>query len=121
MERLQLGLFDRPPITPQEASQQKAVQQGHDNASEEFKAAAYEAFCAAALRLPELSWNDVWPLLDAKGVSTHDNRAAGGVTRRVANAGHISKTDRTIKSARKTRNNGDVRVWRSNIYVGGLA
>ena len=113
----ELPLFAASPVTPQQESMQKAVQQGFDNADPGFADAAFEAICAVALRQPFLSLNDVWPVLEAQGITTHDNRATGGVMVKAKKRGFIAKTNETTISTRKTRNCGDLRVWKSLVYV----
>jgi hypothetical protein len=87
-----------------------------EGADEKWKKAADYAVMQLALRKPEVTADDVWDVLDGLNVGTHENRAMGPVMRRAAKDGIIERTDRTVKTRRPTRNNGDVRVWQSRIF-----
>jgi len=99
-----------------QSGKESGMAQVEQNANPEFKDAAIEAIRQAALHNQEVSINDIWPALDALGITTHENRAAGPVMTQCARNGWIVKTDRTIRSIRSTRHKGDVRVWHSLLY-----
>lgn len=100
-----------------EAGKVDGMQRVHRHAAPEFIEAAAQVIRAAAMARPEISSNDLWDGIEALGVTTHDNRASGPVMTDAARRGWIVATDRWIKSTRPSRHRGDVRVWRSRLFV----
>ena len=89
-----------------------------NGANPEWVQAASGALAQLARRLPELTADEVWEELADKHVDTPNGKAMGNIMRNAARARLITRTDRTVKTRRPTRNRGDVRVWRSLIYKG---
>jgi hypothetical protein len=87
-----------------------------NGANPKWVAAAIDALAHVASRLPEVTADDVWDELAGKDVDTPNGKAMGNIMRNAARAGLITRTDRTVKTRRPTRNRGDVRVWRSRTF-----
>jgi hypothetical protein len=80
--------------------------------------AARDAVSYVASRKPEVTADDVWDVLAAIDVDTPQPKMMGNIMKDAAREGFITRTDRTVKTRRPSRNVGDVRVWRSLIYKG---
>lgn len=81
--------------------------------------AATDAISQVASVKPEVTADDVWEVLAEIDVDTPEGKMMGNIMKDAAREGFITRTDRTVKTRRPSRNAGDVRVWRSLIYKGG--
>lgn len=98
-----------------QAAKAEAIKRVEQNANPEWKEAALKAVQHRARHCASVTSNDVFDDLEQLGLHTHENRALGAVFQKAARNGWIIKTNRTIPSTRKTRHNGDVRVWASQL------
>lgn len=80
----------------------------------EWASVALDAVYRTAERLPYFHVDAVWQ--DAAMTGTVDDRAMGGVMRKAARLGWISKTDR-VRSSLRSHGSGKP-VWRSLVYSG---
>ena len=99
-----------------EAGKQDGMDRAEQNANPDFHNAAVQAIYEHAKRNPKVTINVVWPVLEALGISTHENRASGPVMRDCAKRKWIRKTNTTETTTRPTRRKGDVAVWESLIF-----
>jgi len=101
---------------------EEAIEQVHDNADESWKKCAYDAWMHV-LRTSvytQIITDPVWETMEAWGVAdeTHDRRAMGPITRRVAAEGFIEKVmdasgnDVMRKSAMPQNHRRPMQVWR---------
>jgi hypothetical protein len=119
---MQMSLLDgcHPIPHDQFEEKNKALVRVEKNANPRWSEFAFASVHATALRLEELTSDDV----DAEIASfnaphrpvTHDKRALGPVMIRAAKAGLIFATDRIVASNRSKLHNSPRRVWRSRIY-----
>ena len=92
--------------------QEEALAAVESNADPQWMEAALSAVRILARRMPILTTDDLWCLVDPPA----EPRAAGAVMRKAAKQGWIKATDRTVKSKRATCHARPVRVWESLIY-----
>lgn len=96
-----------------EEARDEALARVEAHADPEWKATALAVVEHLARTRDEMTTDDVWHVLDARGVTfTHEPRALGAVMKQAASFGWISRTERTRRSERVVRHAGDVRVWR---------
>lgn len=81
--------------------------------SDEWQQEAVAALRQLATRLPELTTDDLWRVLERP--DDLEPRAMGAAMRSAVRAGIVERTDRTRKSERVACHRRDVRVWRSLI------
>lgn len=93
----------------------EAVERVDLAASEEWKAAAWDAVKSVSGRLAYFTTDDVWEALRESAVSTHENRAMGAVMTRARKAGLIFPTDEWRKSNRPECHSNPKRVWRRTL------
>lgn len=74
-------------------------------------AAAYRAVLAVADRLADFTSDDIWPLLERSGESTHEPAALGPVMLRAAKDGMIEQTGE-MRQTRFARRHRKLTVWR---------
>ncbi len=87
-----------------------------ESGSSEWQQDALLAVDGLCRRLPEITTDDLWRVLERP--DDLEPRAAGAVMRRAVREGLIERTDRTRKSARVACHRRDLRVWRSLVYGG---
>lgn len=119
----QIDLFAPPPVPETEpglAEKREGMTRVEEHANDDFKVIGAQLLRDLARQKGSVTSNDLWELLDQRGITTHDNRAMGALFLRAAREGLLVKTSETVPSTRKSRHAGDVRVWRS-LVCGGAA
>jgi len=96
-----------------EAARDEALARVDTHADPDWKQTALDVVHDLARTRDEITTDDVWRVIEQRGVGTHEHRALGAVMKRAAAEGWIARTDRTRRSERVQRHAGDVRVWRS--------
>lgn len=95
----------------------QAISQVDRNAEPGWKQRAQEAISRVALRKDEFTTDDVWALLDERGIEApHEPRAMGAITRWASSKGIIRATDRYAMSARPECHGRPIRVWQSLVF-----
>ena len=96
-----------------EQARDEALARVERNASDDWKETVLHIIRDLAVAQDELTTDDVWQVLELRGIeATHEPRALGAVMRHAASLGMIERTDTTRRSVRVARHAGDVRVWR---------
>lgn len=93
-----------------------------DAANPEWKIIAFDAGVAVARRHANFTADEVFDIIEATGVTTHENRAFGGVMQRLAKAGVCHKTrtfPETRPSQRSELHNSPIQIWVS-LILGSL-
>lgn len=106
------------------ADESEAGRQGRDEgmaraegaADSEWKAAAIDAVEQLAHASAYLTSDDVWPLLFAQQLGTHEHRAMGPVMQSAKRLGLIEATAAFRPSTRAKAHAGPKRVWRSLVF-----
>jgi len=82
-----------------------------------FRETALIAVETCARRQPEVTSDDVWPLVG--DVKTTDNRALGPVMRTAQRLGFIEPTERFTATAQPLSHRSPMRIWRSLLFSKG--
>lgn len=93
------------------AAKEDGIARADANADGCWKESAYRAVCEVADRLPDFTADDVWPLLERSGESTHEASALGPVFLRAAREGIIEQTGQ-MRQTRFARRHRKLTVWR---------
>lgn len=93
------------------AAKEDAISCADAHADADWKEAAYRAVCEVADRLPDFTADDIWPLLERSGESTHEASALGPVFLRAARAGLIEQTGE-MRQTRLSRRHRKLTVWK---------
>lgn len=121
------GIYERYTYTPPprdwdevEAVMEEAIERSDRPPSEEWKRHAHEMIRRTALRLPQLTSEDVWETgLTPPDNGSPDGDALGPAMRRAKTAGFIEPTGKTTtETNRPQRHKNPKRIWRSLIYRG---
>lgn len=109
------ALFDADTL----AVTEEAIVRSVENADVDWLANAMRAIHVVAMTTPLFTSDEVWQWLEdnAPDASTHSPSAIGGVFRRAADAGWITKTATTRKS-KFSRRHRDLTVWASKLVEG---
>lgn len=94
----------------------RAVAKVTEHANERWLRAATEAVRLVARAMPTFTTDDVWPVVNRMGVSTHEPRAMGAVMRRAMASGDCTPTDEFRASVRPECHKNPKRVYESNLY-----
>lgn len=90
-------------------AKEAALEQVGGNSPPDWKARARAIVLALSLSRPAFTSDDVWQAgLD----EPHEPRALGAVMNSLAKSGAIEKTGAYVQTARKTRHNAPIAVWR---------
>lgn len=105
------------PVAEAEHLRDEGIARADRGAEDEWKCVALDAVHAVALRLAEITADDVWDVLEANGIDgPREPRALGSIFRRAQGYGWITSARRQVQSRRPDRHRGYVSVWSSAIY-----
>jgi hypothetical protein len=91
----------------------QAITKSYQAASPEWKDEAYCTVKLLSLRKQDFTTDEVDEILIAKGLTTKDKRALGGVMLKAAREGYIVNTKRARPSRLRSYNHGRLKtVWR---------
>lgn len=93
------------------AAKEDAIGRADTHADSDWKEAAYRAVCDVAERLVDFTADDIWPLLERSGESTHEASALGPVFLRAARENLIEQTGE-MRQTRFARRHRKLTVWR---------
>lgn len=97
-----------------------AMNRAHRHANQEWKRGYMEAIEKTAEHMAEFTSDDVMESMQKlhPDLSTHENRAAGGLIHRAAKYGLCSKAGRTVQSRNPKHHRSNKTVWKSAILKG---
>jgi len=99
-----------------ERLKQSGIEAAYQYADVDWKKIAADAVRKCAETMPEFSSDDVWEIINATGVTTHENRAFGAIMQAASRAGMIKATNTIMPSKRPKLHGSLTRVWQSMIY-----
>jgi len=104
-------------MSPDYAGKEEGMARAEAGASEAWKAAAAKAIYDAAVANPKFTSDEVWVILQSKGIGAPDEpRAMGPMIRNAALNGLIRKTGYTKVSNQPHNHARPVAVWKSGVY-----
>lgn len=106
-----LTIFDQA-----EQLKQHGMEAAYQYANVDWKKIAGDAVRECALKLPEFTSDDVWTIINAKGITTSENRAMGTVMQAASRSGMLKKTGNYISSTKKSQHKQPIALWQSLIY-----
>ena len=89
----------------------EAIERANDHANQEWKSLARSAVVFLAETGRPFTTDDVWDLLDALPVKTHEPRALGAIMQKAAKDGLIRSSGPYVKSRRPECHRRPVAVW----------
>lgn len=98
------------------AGRDEGMARAERSADEDWKREALDAVEQLAYVLTYLTSDDVWPVLFAREVGTHEHRAMGPVMLAAKRLGLIEPTAAFRPSTRAKAHAGPKRVWRSLVF-----
>src|SRR5689334_16130981 len=93
-----------------------SIQRAMDHATPGWKEVALRIIREIAETQPELTTDDVWPLIEKSPWDTHEPRALGPIMIHAAKRGWITATDRAVKSNRKECHHRKIQIWQSRLF-----
>lgn len=100
-----------------EQVRERAIDAVGQAADEAWRNAALQAVQDVATNMVEFTTDDVFEMLTALPVQTHEARAMGAVMRLAQRLEWCQVTERFVKSRRVSRHRAPIQVWRSNLHV----
>lgn len=99
-----------------EQNKLEGMTSAYQNANLDWKAAATKYLSYLCRTQAYVTSEDVVLYLKDEGITTHENRAMGGIMTSFANAGIIKATGRFTTSRRPECHKSPVRIWESRVY-----
>lgn len=93
---------------------EKGIEQGFENAHEEWRAMALDCLHKVCLSYDTFTVNDVRALVERSPLKTHDNRAMGGIIKTGQREGWLAPTGESIPSV--VGHKVHIQIWKSLIY-----
>ncbi len=103
-------------VGPPGAAERDAAIERTTESNDRWLAATASTIYSLSFSLDELTTDDVWRLLDSRGVETppgFDPKAMGAAMQAAARKGWIVRTDRTRPTERPEAHRSPKRIWRS--------
>ncbi len=97
-----------------EREKEESIKRGWDASKSDWRATALRILCETALSEKIFTVNDFRDRIKQSGVTTHDNRAMGGLMMTARQWGWIEESGEEIES--KVGHKSHIQVWRSKIY-----
>lgn len=108
----QQSIFDQA-----EKAKQEGIELVYRHADTLWKREAAGKLLEVAKRQRHFTSDDILIPLEAKGVTTGDNRAIAAILQSACRMGIIVSTERFVRCRRRSRHGAPVMVWRSNLKL----
>ena len=100
-----------------EHAKQEGIELVYRHASSTWQTAAAKMLLEVAQKQREFTSDDILIPLEARGITTGDNRVIAAVLQSASRMKLITSTDRFVRCRRKSRHGAPIMVWRSNMKV----
>lgn len=110
----QVSIFDQA-----EKAKREGIELVYQHADSVWKKAASERLLAVIKKQRHFTSDDILIDLEARGITTGDNRAIAAILQSATRIGLIKSTDKFVRCRRKSRHNAPIMVWESNVRIEG--